>query len=286
MSDTQGETMENLSSIGSDNTPIKTAAEPIGGLAPETAEVPTESASLKPEHLAGKFWDSEKNQVNLEALSTSYNQLEQRMTTKTESLKTQLETEFHENRLKQRPESPADYNPQAPDGFLPEQATFTADPDDPLLTFWRNTAHDLGLSQPEFEKGIASYIDHIIAHTPDPEVLAASLGENGKDRISSIQTWLTGKLGEDALKQFSPLFVTADGINNLEKVIGMTKDFQQGGASGATVTGGPLTQEQIEAKMRDPRYADPYKREKSFVDEVTNDWKRLKPDPEETLKPS
>ena len=40
----------------------------------------------------------------------------------------------------------------------------------------------------------------------------------------------------------------------------------------------------IEQKMKDPRYADPYKREPSFVQEVMNDWKQLKPDPEEQLQ--
>ena len=36
-----------------------------------------------------------------------------------------------------------------------------------------------------------------------------------------------------------------------------------------------LTQEDVEARMRDPRYYDPARRDRGFVDQVNNDFKKL-----------
>ena len=153
-----------------------------------------------------------------------------------------------------------------------------------MIQFWRETCHKNGLNQTEFELGVAAYIDNIMHEAPDPDKVVESLGQNGQERFDSVATWLTGRLGENALESFGPVLGSADGVTHMENLIAMTKDFQQGGAGQSSAPQGPLTQEQIEQKMKDPRYADPYRREQSFVDEVTRDWQALKPDPEEQLQ--
>ena len=68
------------------------------------------------------------------------------------------------------------------------------------------------------------------------------------------------------------LGATVGGIKALEKVIEATKGTS---LNTNTVTTGQLSQADIEAKMKDPRYWQQGKRDEAFVQEVNNDWKRL-----------
>ena len=263
---------------------VKPGAEPVGEHAPEIRDSEPKPFNEKPEYVPDKFWNAEAREVKTEDALKAYAALEQAYNTKTETLRTDVERSFHEERLQQRPEAPSDYNAQPPEGFLPEDASFTVDEENPMMKFWRDTAHKNGLSQTEFEQGIAAFIDNVMHDAPNPDKVVEALGQNGQERFDAVHTWVSGRLGENALQHFGPLLGSTDGITLLENVIGMTKDFQQGGVGQTSAPKGPLTQEQIEQKMKDPRYADPYKREPSFVQEVMNDWKQLKPDPEEQLQ--
>ncbi|MBH48843.1 MAG: hypothetical protein CME71_11810 [Halobacteriovorax sp.] len=261
---------------------IKPGKEPIGGHAPEIQN--NDSGQPQPEYMPDKFWNAETQTPNVEQMAKSYSELETAHTTKTEALRTDIERKFHEGRLSQRPEAASDYKAQPPDGFLPSDTTFNADEGNPMLKFWRETAYNLGLSQPQFESGIAAFIDNVMHDAPNPDQAMASLGENGKDRFDSVQTWLQGQLGEDALQHFGPVLGSGEGVQYLEKVIAMTKDYQQGGGQAPTGAKGKHTKESLEALMKTPGYADPHKRDPRVVQEVQDGWKALIPDPEEMLR--
>ena len=62
------------------------------------------------------------------------------------------------------------------------------------------------------------------------------------------------------------------GIKALEKVIEATKGTPLNTNAQPT---GHITQADIEAKMKDPRYWQQGRRDEAFVQEVNNDWKRL-----------
>jgi len=260
---------------------IKPGKEPIGGQAPEIHNQPT---GEQPEYIPDKFWNPDLKTANVEELAKSYIELEQSYNTKTEALKTDIERRFHESRLSQRPDSADDYVAQPPDGFLPKEAVFTADEDNPMMKFWRQSAYSMGLGQTEFENGIAAFIDNMMHEAPDTDKAIESLGQNGKDRFEAVQTWLHGKLGEDSIEHFGPMLGTAAGIMDLEKVIAMTKDFQQGGSASFTSAKPRHTRESLEALMKTPGYADPHRRDPAIVKEVQDGWRQLIPDPEEQLQ--
>ncbi len=282
MSEESVEVRESLTELTETSPETKPANEPIGGHAPE--EILNKQSEGRPEYVPEKFWNGERQEVDLENFSKSYKELENAYNAKTEDLKQQIESGFHEKRLGSRPEAPSDYAPTVPDGFLPDGAEFNANENDPMMKFWRQTAHDLGLGQEEFSKGIAAYVDSLIANTPDQGELEKSLGENGPERLKNVYDWVDGRLGENAVERFSPMLQTTDGITSLEQVIAMTKDFQQGGVTGGGSPEGPPTRESLERKMKDPRYSDPYKRDPAYVRQIEAEWQQLIPDPEEAVR--
>jgi hypothetical protein len=282
MSEEAVEVRESLTELTEASPETKPASEPIGGHAPE--EIINKQTSGKPDYVPEKFWNGKDNEVDVENLIKSYTTLEQAYNAKTEDLKQKAESDFHEKRLGSRPEAASDYAAVVPDGYLPEGTEFQADESDPMMKFWRETAHNLGLGQEEFSKGIAAYVDSLVSNAPDQAELEKSLGENGPERLKNVYDWVDGRLGENAIETFSPLLQTSNGVTNLEQVIAMTKDFQQGGATPGSPVQGPPTRESIEQKMKDPRYSDPYKRDPAYVRQIEAEWQQLIPDPEEAVR--
>jgi hypothetical protein len=114
----------------------------------------------RPDDVPEKFWDSEKGAVRTDLVLKSYGDLEKKLTggkgldALTEEIKTGLEAE----RLKSRPEKPDGYKLQVPEGAVPEGVQFDFDDKHPLVGWWRERAHAMGLSQADFDAGVAQYI--------------------------------------------------------------------------------------------------------------------------------
>jgi hypothetical protein len=124
------------------------------------------------------------------------------------------------------PQKADDYKLALPKEFkAPEGVEFKLDETDPLFSQAREWAHKNGLSQDQFESGMALLAaskvgDAAMLKTArDAEV--GKLGVNGPARIDAITTWMDAK-GYGALK---PMLVTAEMVGTFEK---MMRDVQGG----------------------------------------------------------
>ena len=71
--------------------------------APIATETPSEVT--KPEYVQDKFWDANKQEVNIENLSSSYNTLESKLGSRTEDLTKQIRTDLETYRITKVPET-------------------------------------------------------------------------------------------------------------------------------------------------------------------------------------
>ncbi len=72
--------------------------------APITTDSQEQPAVTKPEFVQDKFWDAERNEVNLENLASSYNALEKKLGSRTEDLSKQVRQDLEQEKLSNTPE--------------------------------------------------------------------------------------------------------------------------------------------------------------------------------------
>ena len=180
-----------------------------------------------------------------------------------------------QERLSRRPASADKYIPQPPKGLLPKGTEFKADPNNPMLKWWGNFAFEQGLSQEQYEQGIATYIEALGYGLPDRAAEVKKLGDNGQERITRAEAWAKSNLSEGAFKTLAAVASTAEGVQLVEELVRLTMG-QAGAAGGVSgLPAGVKTLPELQAMMKDPRYHDPYKRDPSFVKQVEDGFKAL-----------
>lgn len=233
------------------------------------------SMDKRPEWVPEKFYDSQRKAARVSDLAKAYAEVERKQFTRTDDLKRQVEREFEEARLKARPEKPDGYQVKLPEGFSQENIQLNLDEANPMMKWWRSTAHELGLNQNQFEAGIAAYVDGVMHDAPDIDAEVKALGENGPQRVANLQKALSKTLGND-WEVLKPFATSAKAFEALEKLVDarMLAGNQPQGTQAATA-GDPRTREDLRKMMMDPRYRDPYRRDPAFVREVGNLQQRL-----------
>lgn len=228
----------------------------------------------KPEWVDGRFYDPEKKAIRVPDLAKSWSEANQKIMAKTEDLKSVVEREFNENRLKARPETPDKYVAKLPEAFkLPDGRTYTPDEKNPMMSWWRKTAHDNGLSQEQFEEGIATYMQGVDYGLPDLEAEMKQLGENGQRRIDTLVTFLKANVGEKHLKALAPMATSAAAIEAMEAIMTLSAARPMGDGNRQPVT--IRSESELRQMQMDPRYRDPHRRDPNFVKEVTEGFQRL-----------
>lgn len=223
-------------------------------------EAPVEqTAQERPEWLPEKFQTPED-------LRKSYDELSSKLGKGEEELRKSIMEEIETDAFSQRPASVGEY-------VLPEILDEEAAVDNELLDWWSNYSWENGLSQEEFAEGIEKYANAIMETQPDLDAVAKELGDNANERVEAVQLWMN-KFFPDAEMQeaIATLGSSAAGIKALEHIIEQTKS---GNISPQGNVAGQITQADVEAKMKDPRYWQQGKRDPAFVAEVNNEWKRL-----------
>jgi len=225
-------------------------------------EAPVEQTAqevVRPEWLPEKFQTPEE-------LAKSYGELSTKIGQKEDDIKEQVMKQLEEEAYSGRPESAGDY--QIPDVLNEEEAATN-----PLLKEWAEYAWENGYSQEEFSHWVNKFAEYQTAQQPDLESVKSELGDNANARVEAIQLWMNKFFpDQDMQEAVAELGSSVGGIKALEKVIEATKGTS---LNTNTVTTGQLSQADIEAKMKDPRYWQQGKRDEAFVQEVNNDWKRL-----------
>jgi len=253
-------------------TEMTTESAPTEGQVTEEAAVEVAS---RPDYLPEKFWNAEEGAPNIEGMAKSYSELEKKFSQRASSLKEELQAELMSERKEGVPESPEGYEFTAPEiPNMPEGWDVQMQSDDPMLNWWRETAHQQGMSQEQFQDGINKYFDLHFGSLPDREGELKALGDNAQDRIDRVDMWLNKNLDENEYNAIADFAVTADAIQVLEKIIGI----EQSEPSLSSFEGEPMTGNVNEDKLRqmmdDPRYWKQGEIDDAYRAEVTKAWQK------------
>lgn len=223
------------------------------------AQTTTTPAPTRPEWLPEKF-DSP------ETFAKSYSELESKLGKGEEELRKTLMTELEQKAFENRPATAGDYQ-------IPEVLDAETAGSDPLLKWWADYSWQNGLSQDEFDKGIQQFADYMKPEEVDLDTVNKELGDNANQRVEAVQLWMNKFFPDKAMQEaVAELGSSSAGIKALEHIIEQTKGTN---LNVETVATGQVTQADIEAKMKDPRYWQQGRRDDAYVNEVNNDWKRL-----------
>lgn len=218
------------------------------------------ASTERPEYIPEKFWREGK--PDIENLAKSYAELTSWKNTKTEELLKTIDAE----RLKARPEAADGYALPEIEGIDPESLSSS-----PLVSFWRETAFEMGLPQDKFEAGMLQYIDALDSSGPDLDSEMKLLGENGEARIQAVSVWAQQNFGEpDEFEAIQRLGQSAGGIRVLERLMG-----SQSGSGTEAPLQKAISIDDLKKMQLDPRYWNPASRDQSFVKEVDDGFQRL-----------
>ncbi len=242
----------------------------------EEQTTPTESATETPTEVSPPTtnesvaeptrpsWLNEKFETG-EDLQKSYDELASKLGKSKEDVKSEVLQELETEAYANRPASAGDY--QIPE-ILDEAEAAT----NPLLKWWADYSWDNGLSQEEFNEGITKWAEHTGSNQPDLEQVKKDLGDNANARVEATQLFVNKFFPEDLRDAVAELGTSAEGIKALELI---QRSMQQAQPNNQATAPAKQTIEDLMAKMRDPRYYDPARRDKAYVQEVTNGFKTL-----------
>jgi hypothetical protein len=243
-------------------TPV---AEESGDHPPTLAPNETQTPPL-PDGIPEKFIDN--GVVKIEDLAKSYKELESKIGKSKDDWKEELVGELKAEQMKDRPADEDSYTVPEIEGFTQEEIL-----SNPLLDWWKKTSFESGFSDEQFHEGIKQFADSGVEEV-DLDAEIAKLGENAQARIDSVTGWATKNLTEDEQRIAVDIGASAEGVRFLEKVMNMNKTSISG-ADKIDKGTGKLTIADLRAKMQDPRYHDPQRRDQSYIDEIERGFQSL-----------
>tara|TARA_R100000988_G_scaffold101499_1_gene74521 strand:+ start:398 stop:1150 length:753 start_codon:yes stop_codon:yes gene_type:complete len=236
----------------------------------QATEQPTEAVTAteqqpevtRPEHVAEKFWDTERNEVKVDELSASYNALEKKIGMRTDELSKQVRDDLEKERMGNIPE---EYEIVVPE--VPEHINIEVNKEQELLKEWSAICKDNGLSQDIFNRGVNAFVNNEIAGLPDMQQEMTKLGDNANSRIEAADLWSKKYLTPESYEVAAKIASTAEGVKALEEIMNITRT--QPLPNSNTVVDAELDETDLRSMMNDPRYYDPAKRDQAYYDKVT-----------------
>ena len=227
---------------------------------PVTQETPVEATTPGPsqELLLGKYKTPDD-------LAKAYKELESKLGSKDEDLRSKILEELQADAYKDRPETAGDYQ-------LPDIIDESAAVDNELLRWWSDHAFENGYSQEEFAKGIEMYAQAVAGSQPDLAAEAKKLGESANTRVQAASMFANKFFPKETLPAIERMCESAEGIIALEVIMEAMKDgsFSEKGAPATS-----LNEQSLREMMQDERYFSPVKRDPHFVKQVEDGFKRL-----------
>ena len=220
------------------------------------ADVQQAESPQKPEWLPEKYNTGED-------LAKAYKELESKLGTKEEDIRSKLMEEIQSEAFSDRPETAGDYQ-------LPESIDQESSVDNKLLSWWPEHSFENGYSQEEFEKGIAMYAEAIGDSQPDIQAEAQKLGDNAEQRIEAASLFANKFFPEAALPAIERMCESHEGIVALEAIMEAMKD---GSFAGDTQATAGASEKELREMMNDPRYwkdRDPH-----FIKQVTEGFQQM-----------
>lgn len=225
----------------------------------ETVESSTSVAEPnRPEWLPEKF-------ASPEDMAKSYGELESWKGKKEEDIRSAMQEEIEKEAFSDRPATAGDY--QVPESLNEAEAATN-----PLLKEWSEFAWENGYSQDEFAHWVNKFAEYYTEPDTDIEGIKKDLGDNANARVESAQLFMNKFFPTEMHEAVSQLGTSAEGIKALEHI---QRAMQGTNPTNEATAPSSLNHGDIEAKMRDPRYYDPARRDRAFVQEVNDGFKKL-----------
>ena len=215
------------------------------------SDPPLPTTPVKPDYVNDKFWNTAKNEVDVVALATTYNDLASRFAKGKETLIPEIKAEVEKQYFGKRPEKPEGYNVAQPkDGPLAERlgksnivilsekpgAEFKAEQgknyyylnkEGPTYKKGIELAHKAGMSNDEFTELAAWWAETEFSKKKQSEESFANqlkenrktLGENADKRIDYVRGKIAAMVGEKGPTALGLDDLPAQGIEVLEAIL-------------------------------------------------------------------
>ncbi len=205
------------------------------------------------------------------ALSESYRQAENKIFTRKDDLKKEVAQELQQEQRANVPESPDRYQPDVPQDILPEGSEVNIDDNDPILQEFKQKAHDVGLSNEQFNELFQTYVKAQVQSLPDVEQEVQRLGDYGPQRVERVERWMQTHLSENAQQQMQTLAVNADTVALFEEMMELSGEpkFQ-------TTQDGEVQEGVTMDDLKKLQASEEYRRgDKAVVQKVRNGYQKL-----------
>ena len=210
----------------------------------------------RPEWLPEKYKSGED-------LAKAYKELESKLGTKDEDIRSEVLKEIEAESFKDRPDSAGDY--QLPD-YIDEESTI----DSEVLKWWADHAFTYGFSQSEFEEGLEKVLQS--SETIDIDSEIEKLGDNANARIEAAALFSKQFFPEEHMESIERLTETAEGLMVLEFVM---EKLQAPSMGSDSTPSGKITEQGLREMMQDERYWHPARRNNDFIQEVNDGFQKL-----------
>ncbi len=244
--------------MNEEQTTPESATETSTSSTPPATEAVADRTTERPEWLHEKF-------ATPEDMRKSYDELSSKLGKRDEELTESITQKLQEEAFALRPAKAEDYI--IPDSLNEEEAG-----SNPLLKEWADYAWENGYSQDEFSHWVNKFADYVKTNEPDLESEKKLLGDNANARLEAANLFIAKFFPEEFHDVIVELGSSAQGVKAVEF---MQKQMQSASLDSNAAQPSKMTKEDIEAKMRDPRYYDPARRDKAYVQEVNDDFNRL-----------
>lgn len=211
----------------------------------------TDQTPTRPDWLPADFWNTQKNEPDIQGLAGKYTELSQRFAKGKEAIIPEVKADVMKEIYGRRPEKPDLYkiempkqgplaerlaksnlvvlHGQPPADFQKEQGKeYYVVNDGPRLELARQLAHASGLSNDEFmEKVVVPFVEAELSHKSEvekktSEQIAANrklLGENADKRIDYVKGKVKAIAGDKAAEALDLDYLPASGIEAIEKIL-------------------------------------------------------------------
>lgn len=223
----------------------------------DTPDNPDNSGDSRPEWLPEKFNDPAD-------LGKAYKALESKLGEKEEDIRNRLMQELSEQAAEGVPASAGEY--ELPD-FIDETEALESE----LLKEWAEHCHQNGYTHSEFQRGIEMYMNNLGPEV-DMEAEASKLGDNAQARIEAASLFANKFFPEEALPAIERMCETSEGIIALEAIM---SQMQEPSLSDQTGIASNFNRVELEEMMRDERYWNPARRDKNWIKQVDEGFKKL-----------
>lgn len=204
-----------------------------GGSSQDGKTAPAEPPKVeKPEGVPSSIWGDGSQFVKdgeidkdglLQALSDGYRHQKGKVFTRKDDLAKQVREELEAEYKGPRegvPESPDKYEFKISDELaeqLPEHIAVNLDENDPMVGWFRQTAHEYGLSQDKFQELLDNYVASSLANMPDFDQEMAKLGDYADQRLERVEGFVEKHLSDGAQQTLRSMAVRADTIQLFEE---------------------------------------------------------------------